>query len=161
MSGEVGGDLIANSVSGSVHLKAPGAKMIEVKTISGDIVLTGGDADTEVTSVSGDATMNLGSLPHARFKTISGNLRAALAIAPQAQIDAESVSGDLSFDFAGAPAADFDVRTFSGDIDNCFGPKPTKSEHGPGSRLSFKTGDTQARVVVATKSGDVKMCNKS
>jgi len=61
-------------------------------------------------------------------------------------------------DFPAASAVDFDVQTFSGSIDNCFGPKPSESRYGPGSRLVFKTGDSHARVRVETKSGDVHLC---
>jgi hypothetical protein len=157
---EGGGDVHANAVSGDIHLTANAAKVIEVKSISGNIVLTGGNADIEATTVSGDAHLTLGTVSRARFKTVSGELSATLAAAANAQIDGESVSGDVKLDFASAPAADFDIQTISGDIDNCFGPKPTESRHGPGARLSFKTGDSGARVRVSSHSGDVRLCAK-
>ncbi|HEY2676625.1 MAG TPA: DUF4097 family beta strand repeat-containing protein [Steroidobacteraceae bacterium] len=160
VSGEVGGDLRASVVSGDIKLTANSAKMIEIKAISGNIVLTGGNAETEVTTVSGDATVTLGTVSRARFKAISGTLKANLALGPDAQFDSESVSGDVRVDFASEPSADFDLQTFSGGIDNCFGPKPTEPRHGPGQRLTFKTGDTHARVHISTKSGDVRMCAK-
>jgi DUF4097 and DUF4098 domain-containing protein YvlB len=96
----------------------------------------------------------------ARFKTVSGNLSATLAAAADAQIEGESVSGDIKLDFASAPAADFDIQTLSGDIDNCFGPKPAESRHGAGARLTFKAGDSSARVRISTRSGDVRLCAK-
>jgi DUF4097 and DUF4098 domain-containing protein YvlB len=161
ISGEGGGDLRANSVSGNVTLTAPAAKSIEVKTISGDIVLGGGDADTAVTTISGDAQVNLGSVARARLKTISGTLSAHLGARPDAQIEGESVSGNIKLDFLSAPAADFEIETLSGSIDNCFGPKPAATHsHGPGVRLAFKTGDTRGTVKISTKSGDVHMCTK-
>jgi Putative adhesin len=158
--GEGGGDVRANAVSGDIQLTANSAKVIEVKSISGNIVLTGGNAEVEATTVSGDATLTLGTVSRARFKTVSGNLSVALGAAADAQIEGESVSGDVKLDFASAPAADFDIQTISGDIDNCFGPKPTESRHGPGARLSFKTGDSGARVRVSSHSGDVRLCAK-
>jgi DUF4097 and DUF4098 domain-containing protein YvlB len=160
ISGEGGGDLRANDVSGDIHFTAMGAKRIEVKAISGNIVLTGGNTDIEASSVSGDAHLTLGTVSRARFKTVSGNISAKLAAASDAQIDGESVSGDIRLDFAGEPAADFDVQTLSGDIDNCFGPKPVEPRHGPGKRLTFKTGDTSARVHLTSNSGEVRLCNK-
>jgi hypothetical protein len=63
-------------------------------------------------------------------------------------------------EFAKTPEADFDIQTFSGDIRSCFGPKPEEARHGPGSRLTFKSGDNRARVRISTKSGDVRMCAK-
>jgi hypothetical protein len=160
ISGEGGGDVRANAVSGDIHLTANAAKMVEVKSISGNIVLTGGNAEVEATTVSGDANLTLGTVSRARFKTVSGNLSVTLGAAADAQIEGESVSGDVKLDFASAPAADFDIQTISGDIDNCFGPKPTESRHGPGARLSFKTGDSGARVRVSSHSGDVRLCAK-
>jgi hypothetical protein len=160
ISGEGGGDVHANAVSGDIHLTANSAKVIEVKAISGNIVLTGGNADVEATTVSGDAHLTLGTVSRARFKTVSGDISASLAAAADAQIEGESVSGDFKLDFASAPAADFDIQTRSGEIDNCFGPKPTESRHGPGARLMFKTGDSSARVRVSTLSGEVRLCAK-
>jgi hypothetical protein len=160
ISGEGGGDVHANAVSGDIHLTANSAKVIEVKAISGNILLTGGNADVEATTVSGDAQLTLGTVSRARFKTVSGNLSATLAAAADAQIEGESVSGDVKLDFASAPAADFDIQTISGEIDNCFGPKPIESRHGPGARLTFKTGDSSARVRISSHSGDVRLCAK-
>jgi DUF4097 and DUF4098 domain-containing protein YvlB len=161
VSGEAGGNVHANAVSGNVTLSAAAAKAIEIESVSGEVVLTGGDADTEVTTVSGNAKITLGTPSRARFRSVSGNLTASFAIGPEAQIDGESVSGDVRLEFAKMPAADFDIQTFSGDIRNCFGPKPIEPQHGPGSRLTFKSGDSRARVRVSTKSGDVRMCAKN
>ena len=142
ISGEGGGDLRVNDVSGDIHFTAMAAKRIEAKAISGSIVLTGGNTDIEASSVSGDVHLTLGTVSRARFKSISGGLSATLTAAADAQIDGQSVSGDIKLDFAGEPAADFDIQTLSGDIDNCFGPKPSEPRHGPGKRLTFKTGDS-------------------
>jgi hypothetical protein len=160
ISGEGGGDVRANAVSGDIRLTANGAKRIEVKAISGDITLTGGNADIETTTVSGDAHLTLGTVTRARFKTVSGNVHASLAATADAQIDGESVSGDIELRFAGEPAADYDVQTLSGDIKNCFGPQPIELRHGPGKRLTFKTGDTSGRVRLTSNSGNVDFCAK-
>jgi DUF4097 and DUF4098 domain-containing protein YvlB len=160
ISGDGGGDLRANDVSGDIHFTAIAAKRIEVKAISGDIVVTGGNTDIEASSVSGDARLTLGTVSRARFKTVSGNISATLAAAADAQIDGESVSGDIKLEFPTEPAADFDVQTLSGDIDNCFGPKPVEPRHGPGKRLTFKTGETSARIHLTSNSGEVRLCTR-
>jgi hypothetical protein len=158
ITGEGGGDVRANDVSGDIHFTANAAKRIEAKVISGNIVLTAGNADIEATTVSGDAHLTLGTVSRARFKTVSGDFSAKLAAAADAQIDGESVSGDISVEFASEPAADYEVQTLSGDIDNCFGPRPVEPRHGPGKRLTFKTGETSARVHLTSNSGDVRLC---
>jgi hypothetical protein len=158
ITGEGGGDLRANDVSGDIHFTANAAKRIEAKAISGNIVLTAGNADIEATTVSGDAHLTLGTVSRGRFKTVSGDFSAKLAAAADAQIDGESVSGDINMEFASEPAADYEVQTLSGDIDNCFGPRPVEPRHGPGKRLTFKTGGTSARVHLTSNSGDVRLC---
>jgi DUF4097 and DUF4098 domain-containing protein YvlB len=160
ISGEGGGDVRANTVSGEIHLIAKAAKRIEVKAISGDINLTGGNTDIEATTVSGDARLTLGTVGRARFRTVSGGITASLATAPDVQIDGESISGDIKLRFASEPSADFDVQTLSGDIDNCFGPKPVEPRHGPGKRLTFKTGETSGRIRITSNSGEVELCTQ-
>jgi DUF4097 and DUF4098 domain-containing protein YvlB len=134
--------------------------MMEIKTISGDIRLTGGGGEVDVTTVSGGATLDLAGVTRGRFKSVSGDLMVALALGAEGQIDSESVSGSIDMEFAATPAAEFDVQSFSGDIKNCFGPKPAESRYGPGSRLAYKAGEGHARVRINTKSGDVRLCVK-
>jgi DUF4097 and DUF4098 domain-containing protein YvlB len=141
-------------------LTARAAKAVEVKTISGDIQLVGGGGEVDIATVSGSGTIELADVTRARFKSVSGDMTADLALASDGLIEGESVSGDISLRFAAAPAAKFDVQSFSGDIRNCFGPKPMQSRYGPGSRLEFKNGDGNAHVRVNTKSGDVRLCVK-
>jgi DUF4097 and DUF4098 domain-containing protein YvlB len=158
ISGEVGGDLHAGTVSGDVRLTARAAKTLEIRTISGRIQLTGGGGDVDISTVSGKSNIELSEVTRGRFKSVSGNVNAALALTPDGEIEGESVSGDISVKFAAAPKGEVDVQTFSGDIKNCFGPKPVASRYGAGSRLQFETGDGHEHVRVVTKSGDVQLC---
>jgi Putative adhesin len=160
VAGDAGGDVSATAISGDIRLTARAAKMIEMKTISGDIRLTGGGGEVDVTTVSGGATLGLADVTRGRFKSVSGDLMVALALGTEGQIDSESVSGSIDMEFAATPAAEFDVQSFSGDIKNCFGPKPAESRYGPGSRLEYKAGEGHARVRINTKSGDVRLCVK-
>jgi DUF4097 and DUF4098 domain-containing protein YvlB len=160
VSGNVGGNVHASTVSGGVQMTAESAKSIEITTISGDILLTGGGGEVDITTVSGDAQIELGTVSWGRLKTVSGDMSTLLTLAPDAKLEAESVSGNVRFEFPSAPAAEFDVQSFSGDIHNCFGPKPTETRYGPGSRLTFNNGDGHAHVRIATKSGDVNLCAK-
>ena len=160
IDGEGGGDLHANSVSGDIRLKGMSAKMIEVRSVSGDIELTAGNVEIEATTVSGSVRLKLGAVTRARLKTVSGEVSATLAAAADAQIEGESISGDIKLDFASAPDADYDIRTLSGNIDNCFGPRATEPRHGPGARLMFKSGEGSARVRITTQSGEVRLCTR-
>jgi hypothetical protein len=160
VTGAVGGDLRAATVSGSVHVTAAAAKVTEVKTVSGTIHVSGSGGEVEITTISGGATLDLDSITRGRFKSVSGDLTAGFALAADGRFEAESVSGDLQLKFAGTPAADFDVQTLSGSITNCFGPKPKEAQYGPGSRLMFKSGEGNAHVQIETKSGNVNLCTR-
>ncbi len=160
VSGEAGGNVRADTVSGNITLGAAAAKAIDLSTISGDIVLHGGGGEVNVTTVSGNAKIELGAVSRGRFKSVSGDFGVGLSLDSDGQVEGESVNGDIRVQFANAPAADFDIQSFSGTIDSCFGPAPTESRYGPGSRLAFTNGTGHARVRVETKSGDVHLCYK-
>jgi DUF4097 and DUF4098 domain-containing protein YvlB len=161
IKGNVKGDVRVSTVSGSVHMTALAARTLEAKTISGDIELTGGNGDVEVGTVSGTAKVSLGTVTRARFKSISGDLSAKLTLSPDARIEGESISGEVDLEFASVPDTQFDVQSFSGEINNCFGPKPTKSDYGTGSRLAFGSGESHGRVRIVTQSGSIKLCTKN
>lgn len=158
INGEAGGSLQVSTVSGNVQLAAPNARSTRVKTISGDASLNGGAGEVSFESVSGDANLKLGALKHSHFETVSGDLNIAGALEAGGQIDASSVSGDVHLMFAALPEADVDLQTLSGAIDSCFGPKPVEQQYGPGSRLSFRSGQGGGRIHVDTKSGDIGLC---
>jgi len=160
VAGAVGGDFRAATVSGSVRVTAAAARTIEVKTVSGDIHVAGSGGEVEISTISGDATLDLESITRGRFKSVSGDLTAGFALVADGRFEGESVSGNLAIKFVGTPAADFDVQSLSGNINNCFGPKPKEAQYGPGSRLAFKSGDGNAHVQIETKSGDVTLCTK-
>jgi hypothetical protein len=157
--GEVGGNLRASSVSGDIRLAAPAAHELSVKTVSGDMEVSGGNGDADIATVSGSGHVTLGVPSHLHVKSTSGDLHVQLGIGADSRIEGESVSGDLSLQFRNAPAADFDVQTHSGEIDNCFGPKPEERSHGPGEHLEFRNGTGTARVRIVSHSGDVSLCS--
>lgn len=160
ITGEAGGNLQVDSVSGDVHLAAHDARSTRIKTVSGDTTLTGGAGEINVESVSGDAHLMLGEMRQGHFETVSGDLNIVGALDAGGQFEATTVSGDLNVNFSAAPDADIDVQSFSGDIKNCFGPKAVEQQYGPGSRLSFRSGKGGGHVHIDTKSGDVGLCTR-
>ncbi|HMI37313.1 MAG TPA: DUF4097 family beta strand repeat-containing protein [Steroidobacteraceae bacterium] len=158
ISGTSSGNLQINTVSGDVRMTTHDDHALQIKTISGDMNVSGADGDVQVKTVSGDAQLTLGSLTSARIESVSGDVLVSSTLAPTGQFDASSISGDLHVKFAAQPDADIDVQSFSGDISNCFGPKPTEEHYGPGSRLNFRSGKGGGKVHLETKSGDVSVC---
>ena len=160
ISGSAGGSLQVNTVSGDVRMSTHDDHSLQIKTISGDMTVSGADGDVQVKTVSGDTELTLGNLSNARIESVSGDVQVSSTLAPTGQFEASSISGDLRVRFTAQPDADIEVQSFSGDISNCFGPKPTEEQYGPGSRLNFRSGKGGGHVHVDTKSGDVSLCTQ-
>jgi Putative adhesin len=155
-----GGAARINTVSGNVHLSVPDSTAAEIETMSGDLTISGAGGDVSITTVSGDGHLTLGTVRGFRLRTVSGDFSIGARLDPAANFEAESISGNVHVDFSGAPAAQFDAQSLSGDIRNCKGPDATKAQHGPGTRLSFATGDGKAQVRLSSNSGDLGLCVK-
>jgi DUF4097 and DUF4098 domain-containing protein YvlB len=160
IAGDASGELQVNTVGGDVRLATRNSHNAQIKSVSGDVNVTGADGNIQVNTVSGDAMLSLGTVSRGHFESVSGDVSvSSAALAASGQLEATSVSGDLGVRFTALPDADIDVQTFSGDIRNCFGPKPVEQEYEPGSRLNFRNGKGGGHVHIDTKSGDVELCN--
>ena len=150
------------TVSGDVQLTAgPESRRIDIRTVSGDLTVSGGAGELKVKTVSGDGSLSLGTLTRAQVNTVSGDFTVGAGLAADGRFEAESVSGDFRIDFTGgAPPAVYELQSFSGDLSTCFGHKASHEGYGPGSRLNFQEGAGSAHVRVDTKSGDVTLCSK-
>jgi hypothetical protein len=91
---------------------------------------------------------------------VSGDFKIDGWLDPAAAVDVQSVSGDVHLDLSGAPKAQFDVHSLSGTIHNCNGPQAVQAQYGPGSRLSFTTGDGKAQVRMTSTAGELDLCAK-
>ena len=160
VSGNIDGELAheakINTVSGNVKLAA-GAGPLEANSVSGTLTVTGATGEIRAGTVSGAIDLMLGAVTRANFHTISGAVHVGGALAPGAQLEAQSLSGNLRFTLKGS--ADYDIQSFSGTIDNCIGPKAQGSDHGPGSHVTFRAGDGNARVRLGTQSGSIQLCD--
>jgi hypothetical protein len=155
-----GGAARINSVSGNVHLSVPDSTAAEIETMSGDLAISGAGGDVAITTVSGDGHLALGSVRSFRLRTVSGDFSIGARLDAAANFEAESISGTVHVDFSGAPSAQFDAQSLSGDIRNCNGPEAVKAQHGPGTRLTFATGDGNAQVHLSSNSGNLGLCVK-
>lgn len=151
-----------HTVSGDVQVAAgPDSALLEIGTVSGDQNVTGGHGDVTISTVSGTGKLSLGTITHARLKSVSGDLELTAGLAVDGLLEAQSVSGDVKVEFTnGVPPADFDLHSFSGDLKTCFGQKGEHEHYGAGSRLWYREGAGSARVHIDTSSGDVSLCTR-
>jgi hypothetical protein len=155
-----GGAARINTVDGTVQLTVPANTDAEVVTMSGDVTLKGAGGDVTVNTVSGGGSLTLGTLHSFRLRTVSGDFKIEARLDPAAAVEVQSVSGEVHLDLSGAPAALFDLRSLSGTIHNCSAPQPVQAQYGPGSHLSFTTGDGKAEVRMSSTAGDLELCAK-
>ncbi|MEO8308771.1 MAG: DUF4097 family beta strand repeat-containing protein [Pseudomonadota bacterium] len=174
----VRGKLRLQSVSGDIRSDFPGSDL-EAKTVSGNIELTGGNAEARVraTSVSGnvraahikgdvDARTVSGNLDfemlaagEVRGHTVSGNIGITGGLASDTDVELQSVSGRVKV-AAQAPAGyRYDVSSFSGNIRNCFGYEVEKSQ-GRSNRMNGVRGEGKGSVSVKSHSGGVELCDR-
>lgn len=168
------GDLAVDVVSGDIEV-LDAARVLQVKTVSGDVTLTGVDTDANlsVSSLSGDVTLRqvrAGQLSvngvsgeidvadvtvdSAELKTISGSLRYTGGLHGKGRYEFQTHSGDVVLVLTNATGFELEARTFNGDI------RPDPSfEVGnlTANRRSLRgrVGNGDAVVVATTFSGDI------
>jgi DUF4097 and DUF4098 domain-containing protein YvlB len=160
VSGTARESVSAESVSGDVTVDAP-TPDLNARSVSGDLQLSGVSRRVSASTVSGDATIRAGKIQYGSFETVSGQLRFAGDLQPDAAFNVKSHSGSVELALPAAIAAAFDVSTFSGDISNAFGPAARRtSRYGPGEELRFSSGKGGPLISVKTFSGSVELVER-
>lgn len=167
VSGEVradvaGADVEVKTVSGSIVLRGSGQPAdMRVSTVSGSISLTQGAGEFEASTTSGEVNVTLEPARSVRMRSTSGSLKFRGRLLRDANVEAETVSGSISVQAASESGYEYDVSAFSGSIRNCFGEDAVRtSQYAPGSRLNGKRGDGKANVRLKTLSGGIDLCDQ-
>jgi DUF4097 and DUF4098 domain-containing protein YvlB len=101
------------SVSVDYQVTVPSGTEVSVKSVSGDVEVTGVQGELEAESVSGEVTVeDAGNLVQA--KSVSGNVEVRSADAARS-LEISSVSGDV--DSSGLRARELSVESVSGDVE--------------------------------------------
>ncbi len=168
--------LSLQSVSGDIT--ANGApRRASIETVSGDARLTFNSGDVEVDTVSGDLTLSGRLKGEVSVETVSGNMRvdskgerlrklsaatvsgdveARVALAPDGKVEMESVSGDLLLAVPGDLSAQVSGESFSGKL-RAPGAKIRREEFGPGSSFNARYGAGKGEIRLETFSGDAQL----
>jgi len=166
----VSGDFSTEQFAATIEIRSVSGDMLvtgnkaadstRAASVSGDINLSGTRGEVSARSVSGDVRVEVGSLDRGAFETTSGDVEVRASLLTDAgRLEISSVSGDVELLFDGNASASYRLTTVSGSIDNCFGPSSERaSRYGPGERLLFTEGGVNARVTVSTTSGDIEIC---
>lgn len=150
----------AESISGRVVVESK-ASEISVGSISGTVEATGGVAEVEAETVSGSIELSFERYLGLSVESVAGDATIKGDFDAGARVEIELHSGDVTLIVPADVSADFEIETFSGDIDDAFGNKARKvGKYTPGKELEFSTGGGDARVSIATFSGDVEIRKK-
>ena len=163
----VSGDISANgapgrakveSVSGDIALTFNSGN-VSVSTVSGDLVLNGRlNGKVSLETVAGDVRVDSKGEKLSSFRagTVSGDIRARMALAGDGIVNMESVSGDLLLIMLGDLSAQVSGESFSGDL-KAAGAKIQREEFGPGSSFQTQYGAGKGEIRLESFSGDAEL----
>ncbi|GAB2496635.1 DUF4097 family beta strand repeat-containing protein [Arenimonas alkanexedens] len=150
------GEASFESVSGDIDAELD-SRSTSAETVSGDVRLRGALAGrVELESVSGDLGLKAATLERLDVSSVSGDADLQLALAPGARIVAETLSGDLILRLPTQASGRLHAESFSGSIRSPVGEVETE-EYGPGSSLRARFGDGSADLRLETFSGDIRI----
>lgn len=166
------------NVSVNFDIKVPRSTRYQVgpvSTASGDIRLTGVNADAKVTTASGNVTVSdcAGDI-HAstasgevQVRNVAGTVNASSASGDvDVEIDRLEGAGDMKFSSASGDVkvrlpssadADVSMSTASGRIQTNFPIEVRESKYGSGSRARGRLGSGARMLQISTASGDVSL----
>jgi DUF4097 and DUF4098 domain-containing protein YvlB len=133
------GEISAETVSGSVEVRAEAPQSLRAESVSGTLDL----------QVSGSAAS-------VTAESVSGSIRLSGALAPGARIRMESLSGGIDLRLPRATSARLSASSFSGRIDSDAG-EVERKRYGPGSSLAHTLGKGDADVSLESFSGGIRI----
>jgi hypothetical protein len=179
----VNGEVRVQGVSGNLALEGT-SRLAAVKTVSGDITITNGGADAQlslstingdllvqtlstraldVNTVNGDVRMSGWSGDRAHIRTLDGDLDLQTSLVKGGRYEIESHSGSINLSLPEQPGFELEAHTFSGRIRIDF---PVKSEgpirdtdRGPRS-VRGTYGDGSSSLRLQTFSGNLTVTRR-
>jgi DUF4097 and DUF4098 domain-containing protein YvlB len=149
------GEASIDNVSGDLTLRMTSPK-VKIETVSGDLSLFGGfSGDLNIDSVSGNVKVTSTQVNQVELSTVSGDATLNVALLPNALVKADTLSGGLTLVLPKSTSAQLHAETFSGDIVSPSG--HVEKEDGPGETLDTKFGAGQGRIKLETFSGDLNV----
>jgi DUF4097 and DUF4098 domain-containing protein YvlB len=151
--GSLSGDIVASGITGNVDINA----------VSGDLTLSDVKGDVEATSVSGDIDLRGIVARYVRAKSTSGDVTYDGTIDSTGRYELASHSGSVYLVIPPNTGALLTVSTYTGSIDSDFPITITPGESGFGGstkRLTFAIGKGDARISAESFSGDITLRSK-
>lgn len=101
-----------DGVAVEIDVNGVAGELLDIESVSGDVVAIGAPRSADISSVSGDLRLNLNT-PAVEVESVSGDIALRGRIA--GEIKAETVSGDIDIDTRGENASRIATSSVSGD----------------------------------------------
>ena len=161
-----GTSLTLKTVSGEVQITGVRGD-VNANTVSGGMMLSGLKSRAlELETVSGDLHLAAVDSDRVQVRTISGDIDYDGRLARSGRYDMQSHSGDIRIVAPGSPGFDIEASTFSGGISSDYPVTPrgtggnSLASHGPGRTVRGSFGDASAVLTLRSFSGDITISKK-
>jgi hypothetical protein len=157
--------VVAESMDGNLNV-AGAIDVVRLKGGGGTITLRGARGDVLATTVGGAIVASDGAVTRAHLETVSGTIAYDGTVSPRGTLDVATHSGDVTLRLPPDISAEFDLGSFDGAIlyglsGKSEGKGEGKGEGTPkmyrGKPLSFTTGAGDARVIVRSFKGEIRI----
>ena len=145
-----------DDVSIDMQVRLPRGMRLRAGSVSGDVTVTGADAEVHVSSVSGDVEARGLRVSSVRATSVSGDVLVSIdAFTGDGSLHFTSVSGDVVAELPKNLDADVSMRTVSGALDTEF--PITLNGRMRRSSMDARIGRGGRELNVTTVSGDVTL----
>ena len=155
--------VIAESMEGNINV-AGATTVARLKGGGGTITLRGARGDVLATTVGGAIVVTDGAITRGHLETVSGTIAYDGTVSPRGTLDVATHSGDVTLRLPPDISAEFDLGSFDGSILYGLSGKGEgkgKGEEAPkpfrGKPISFTTGAGEARVIVRSFKGEIRI----
>jgi hypothetical protein len=155
--------VVAESMEGNLNV-AGAMSVVRLKGGGGTITLRGARGDVLATTVGGAIVATDGAVTRAHLETVSGTIAYDGTVSPRGTLDVATHSGDVTLRLPVDISAEFDLGSFDGSILYGLSGKGEgkgKGEEPPkpfrGKPISFTTGAGEARVIVRSFKGEIRI----
>jgi hypothetical protein len=139
-----------------IEVKLPKDLVLDARSVSGNVAVTGAEGSVRASSVSGDVRMEKLRATGVRASSVSGNVTVFVeALTGNGDLRFSSVSGDVTAELPQGIDADVTMRSVSGSLDSEF--PLTLNGRVNRNRLEARIGRGGRNLEVSTVSGDVRL----
>jgi hypothetical protein len=147
----------ANSVNGSVRIDGLNGKLV-ASTVNGSLAVADSAGDAELNTVNGSLEIRNGKFHELEARTVSGSLRAMLALDPGGSYSFNSTNGDCELRVPADSRCTVSMQAVNGGVECELPHKTTASEmrpafsrwegtiNGGGAAISFRTVNGRLRL---------------